>query len=51
MIKVLFFANFREQLGTDSEQIEGVDDYPEHVKKLLLRMRRIKADKLVKGLI
>ena len=36
---------------TDPKQIEGVDDYPEHVKKLLLRMRRIKADKLVKGII
>ncbi len=36
---------------TEPGQIEGVDDYPEHVKKLLLRMRRIKADKLVKGLI
>ena len=36
---------------TEPEQIEGVNDYPEHVKKLLLRMRRIKADKLVKGLI
>lgn len=36
---------------TDSRQIEGIDNYPEHVKKLLLRMRRIKADKLVKGLI
>ena len=33
------------------EQIEGVNDYPGNVKKLLLRMRRIRADKLVKGLI
>lgn len=36
---------------TDPDQIEGVDDYPEHVKKLLLRIRRIRIDKLVKGFI
>ncbi|MCW8995552.1 MAG: CDP-diacylglycerol--serine O-phosphatidyltransferase [Psychromonas sp.] len=36
---------------TDPKQIEGVEEYPEQVKKLLLRMRRIRADKLVKGLI
>jgi len=36
---------------TAPEQIEGIDDYPEHVKKILLRMRRIKVDRLVKGLI
>lgn len=36
---------------TDPQQIEGINDYPEQVKKLLLRMRRIKVDKLVKGLI
>lgn len=36
---------------TDPKQIEGVDDYPEHVKKLLLRLRRVRADKLVKGII
>ncbi len=36
---------------TDPKQIQGLDDYPEHVKKLLLRLRRIKADKLVKGII
>jgi len=36
---------------TNPEQIEGINDYPEQVKKLLLRIRRIKVDKLVKGLI
>ncbi len=36
---------------TDPKQIQGLDDYPEHVKKLLLRLRRIKVDKLVKGII
>ena len=36
---------------TDAEQIDGIEDYPEHVKKLLLRMRRIKADQLIKGII
>lgn len=36
---------------TSPDQIDGVDDYPRHVRKLLLRMRRIKADKLVKGLL
>ncbi|MFT6986643.1 MAG: CDP-diacylglycerol--serine O-phosphatidyltransferase [Psychromonas sp.] len=36
---------------TTPEQIEGIDNYPEQVKKLLLRMRRIKVDRLVKGLI
>lgn len=36
---------------TASSQIAGVEDYPDHVKKLLIRMRRIKADSLVKGLI
>lgn len=35
----------------DQRQIEDIDDYPVHVKKLLMRMRRIKADKLVKGFI
>jgi len=35
----------------DPNQIEGIDDYPEHVKKLLLRIRRIRADKLIRGLI
>lgn len=33
------------------EQIQGVKDYPAHIKKLLQRMRRIKVDKLVKGII
>jgi CDP-diacylglycerol--serine O-phosphatidyltransferase len=36
---------------TAAKQIDGVENYPEHVKKLLLRMRRIKVDRLVKGLI
>lgn len=35
----------------DINQIQNVDDYPEHVKKILVRMRRIKADKIVKGII
>lgn len=36
---------------TNPNQIEAIDNYPENVKKLLLRMRRIRADKIVKGLI
>lgn len=36
---------------TNADLIEGINDYPEPVKKLLVRMRRIKADKIVKGLI
>lgn len=36
---------------TDATQIEGVDDYPDPVKKLLVRLRRIKVDKIIKGLI
>lgn len=43
------FAN--TQLITDSQQIQGMGDYPEHVKKILVRLRRIKADKIVKGII
>ncbi|KPU82690.1 phosphatidylserine synthase [Psychromonas sp. PRT-SC03] len=35
----------------DVDDIEGLQDYPEHVRKLLVRMRRVKADKLVKGII
>ncbi|WP_094751950.1 CDP-diacylglycerol--serine O-phosphatidyltransferase [Psychromonas sp. CD1] len=35
----------------DVEDIEGLQDYPEHVRKLLVRMRRVKADKLVQGII
>lgn len=36
---------------TAASDIQGVNDYPDHVKKLLVRMRRVKADNLVKGLI
>ena len=43
------FAN--TMLISDSSEIEGVDDYPEHVKKILVRLRRIKVDKIVKGII
>jgi len=32
-------------------EIEDIADYPDNVKKLLVRMRRFKADKLVKGLL
>jgi CDP-diacylglycerol---serine O-phosphatidyltransferase len=32
-------------------EIEDITDYPDNVKKLLIRMRRFKADRLVKGLI
>jgi CDP-diacylglycerol--serine O-phosphatidyltransferase len=35
----------------DAKQIEGIDDYPDHVKKLLSRIRRVRADKLIKGLL
>ncbi|AGH81135.1 phosphatidylserine synthase [Psychromonas sp. CNPT3] len=35
----------------DVDDIEGLQDYPEHVRKLLVRLRRVKADKLVKGII
>jgi CDP-diacylglycerol--serine O-phosphatidyltransferase len=33
------------------QDIDDISEYPEDVKKLLVRIRRIKADKLVKGLI
>lgn len=36
---------------THFNEIEGITDYPRNVKKLLIRMRRFKADKLVKNLI
>ena len=36
---------------TDAKQIQGIEEYPEHVKKILVRMRRTKADKIVKGII
>ena len=36
---------------TDPNQIESIDDYPPRAKKLLLRLRRIRADKLVKSLL
>ncbi|HEY5714838.1 MAG TPA: CDP-diacylglycerol--serine O-phosphatidyltransferase [Psychromonas sp.] len=36
---------------THFNEIEGITDYPLNVKKLLIRMRRFKADKLVKNLI
>lgn len=39
------------QLISDPNQIQDIDDYPVHVKKILLRMRRTKADKIVKGII
>lgn len=32
-------------------EIEDMADYPENVKKILIRMRRFKADRLVKGLL
>lgn len=43
------FAN--TQVITDPNQIQGVNDYPEYVKKILVRMRRTKADRIVKGII
>jgi len=36
---------------TDSAQIESLEDYPAHVKKILVRMRRVRVDKLVKGIV
>ncbi|MGB5446922.1 MAG: CDP-diacylglycerol--serine O-phosphatidyltransferase [Psychromonas sp.] len=33
------------------DEIQSIADYPEHVQKLLIRMRRFKADRLVKTLI
>lgn len=32
-------------------EIEDIADYPDNVKKILIRMRRFKADRLVKGLL
>ena len=39
------------QLITDPQQIQSVSEYPPKVKKILLRLRRIKVDKLIKGII
>ncbi|WP_028865552.1 CDP-diacylglycerol--serine O-phosphatidyltransferase [Psychromonas aquimarina] len=36
---------------TSHADIDGLEAYPAHVRKLLTRMRRIKADKIVKGII
>jgi len=38
-------------LITDPSQIQGVNEYPEKVKKILKRLRRIKADKIIRGII
>ena len=39
------------QLITDPNQIQDVREYPEKVKKILIRLRRTKADKIIKGII
>ncbi|MEI6896602.1 MAG: CDP-diacylglycerol--serine O-phosphatidyltransferase [Psychromonas sp.] len=39
------------KLITDVQQIQDVSEYPEKVKKLLVRLRRLKADKIIKGII
>jgi len=39
------------QLITDPNQIQDVSEYPDKVKKILLRLRRTKADKIIKGII
>lgn len=36
---------------TDPSQLQGVDNYPDQVKKIIVRMRRTKADRIVKGII
>jgi CDP-diacylglycerol--serine O-phosphatidyltransferase len=36
---------------SDPNQIENVSDYPDRVKKILVRLRRSKVDKIVKGII
>jgi len=36
---------------SDPRQIESIDDYPPRARKLLMRLRRIRADKLVKSLL
>lgn len=36
---------------TTPEQIDDIDNYPEKVQKILRRLRRFKADRLIKGLI
>tara|TARA_R110001583_G_scaffold112917_3_gene263081 strand:- start:13399 stop:14751 length:1353 start_codon:yes stop_codon:yes gene_type:complete len=43
------FANTKDVLTPD--QIEDISDYPSYVKKTLVRLRRIKVDKLVKRII
>ncbi|WP_022941118.1 CDP-diacylglycerol--serine O-phosphatidyltransferase [Psychromonas hadalis] len=39
------------QLISHSDQIQELSDYPVHVQKILIRLRRSKADKIVKGII
>ena len=39
------------QLITDPNQIQGVSDYPDKARKILKRLRRIKVDKLIKGIM
>ena len=36
---------------TTPEQIDNIDDYPAKVQKILRRLRRFKADRIIKGLI
>ncbi|TEW55200.1 CDP-diacylglycerol--serine O-phosphatidyltransferase [Psychromonas sp. RZ22] len=46
-------ANILEhtRLITDYKQIDDLTTYPEKVKQLISRLRRIKADKIIKGII
>ena len=39
------------QLITNPNQIQDISEYPEKVKKILVRLRRTKADKIIKGII
>lgn len=39
------------QLISDAQQIDSVAAYPQKVKKILQRLRRIKVDKLIKGIM
>lgn len=41
----------KTRMITDPNQIESIDDYPPRAKKLLMRLRRTRADKLVKSLL
>lgn len=43
------FAN--TQIISDPLQIQNVSEYPVKVKKILMRLRRLKADKIIKGII